>query len=885
MPVRLLLVTLAAGLIALALFFGLPGLGGEGVASEREAYETFLNEHPYANRTPITRDELKAIPKKDRPDLAAEQQFLLTMDPDTRTIPIERLYEANRIATSLKRGAGSSLVIEEWEERGPTNVGGRTRALLFDPNDAEGKKFWAGGVAGGLWYTHDITEPDSVWYPVDDFWANLAVSSIDYDPANTQVFYVGTGEGWFNVDAVRGGGLFKTEDGGETWTQLESTTGSEFQYVQKVAVHPVTSDVYAGTREGGLRRSQDGGQTWEMVLGSGNGATSRVADVEIDSEGRIYAAFGIFSTDGIYASDTGDVGTWTKISSNPGFPASGFQRIEMTIAPSNENVLYAVTQATNSGAGGIYRSDDAGATWTTVALPTNADPGIGSDFTRGQAWYDLSIAVLPDDPDHLFVGGIDLHKSTNGGTSWSQVSHWYGGFGFPEVHADQHAIAFRPGSPTEAVFSHDGGITYTANADAAQPTWVNRNYGYNVTQFYAGAIHPGEDSNVMLAGAQDNGTQRYSQPGASTTQEVYGGDGAYTFIDQDQPGLAIASYVYNRYYRSGNGGVTFPVTLLNENSGSFINPADYDDREDILYTNRSGANFYRVTGILGSPSATQIPISMGTAATHLRVSPYAPEGTSTVFLGTGAGRIFKVSNAQAENLNDIEIEELNTPWPAMAISSIEIGTSENQLLVTSSSYSRVSVWETLDGGQTWANREGNLPDIPVRWGLYHPDVPGVALVATEAGVWETTDLGSPTPTWTPSPGFPTVSTYMLQLRASDNMVMAATHGRGVYTARFRADVVSSEDAATTPQAHALSAAYPNPFADRATFTLRLDDAQRVRVELYDVRGRQVALIHDGPLAASEHRFEIDGAGLAAGTYLYVASGERFRDEGRVTLVR
>src|SRR5690606_30626021 len=149
----------------------------------------------------------------------------------------------------------------------------------------------------------------------------------------------------------------------------------------------------------------------------------------------------------------------------------------------------------------------------------------------------------------LYVGGIDLHKSTNGGASWSQVSHWYGGFGFPEVHADQHAIAFRPGFPTEAVFSHDGGITYTADADATQPTWVNRNNNYNVTQFYAGAIHPNEGSNVMLAGAQDNGTQRFSQPGAHATQEVYGGDGAYTFIDQDQPALSIASYVYNRYYR------------------------------------------------------------------------------------------------------------------------------------------------------------------------------------------------------------------------------------------------------------------------------------------------------------------------------------------------
>ena len=518
-------------------------------------------------------------------------------------------------------------------------------------------------------------------------------------------------------------------------------------------------------------------------------------------------------------------------------------------------------------------------------MPDDADPGVGAEFTRSQAWYDLSLGVDPNDANTLFIGGIDLFRSNDAGASWTQVSHWYGGFGFPEVHADQHAVVYKPGSSDEVVFSHDGGVTYTADALADQPTWVNRNEGYNVTQYYSGALGPLEGSNFMLAGAQDNGTQRYFQEGFGYTSEANGGDGGYTFIDQDQPNYAIASTVYNNFRLSTNGGISFSTTLLNEGSGSFINTADYDDRENILYTNRSGSNFWRVKDVTSTRVAQQIPYAIGGTATALRVSPYAPEGTSTLFVGTSSGRLFRATNAGADDPGEIELEELESPWPGQSVSCIEIGESEDQLLVTFSNYGRVSVWESLDGGTTWFDREGDLPDMPVRWALYHPTAAGVAIIATEAGVWETTNLGAEEPRWTPSPSFPTVSTYMLQWRASDNQVMAATHGRGVFTAFWDANVVSNEGDASDPDAVELTAAYPNPFVDRTQFSLRLDDAQNVRVEVYDLRGRRVAVLHDGLLSASEHRFEVEAAGLAAGTYLYVAAGETFQDEGRVTLVR
>ena len=880
---RFTLVALAVGLSALALFFLRPS---DDALSEREAYEQMLAEHPYTQRAPMTREEIKALPKKDRPDLAAEQNFLLTMDPETGDIPIERLFEANRRATDYKRSGGGPLVTGEWEERGPSNIGGRTRAVMFDPNDPEQKKVWAGGVAGGLWFTDDITDEDAEWFSVNDFWSNLAVASIAYDPTDTDVFYVGTGEGWFNFDAVRGGGIFKSEDGGATFEQLASTANSAFWHAQDLVVHPATGDVYAATREGGVQRSQDGGATWTKVLGTGAGSTNnRSADLEIASDGTLYATVGIFNPGGLYKSTTGDADDWVEISENPGFPSSGVFRVELAIAPSDPSILYVATHQSNTnGLGPVYRSDDAGDTWAQVG--TLSHPQF-SEPSNGQAWYDLILAVAPEDPDVVLLGTVDLHRSGDGGATWELVSSAYGVSGEPYVHPDHHNIVFRPGFPTEAVFSHDGGIDYSTNATDAQPAYLNRNNGYNVTQYYAGAIGPEADSELMLAGAQDNGTQRFDDEGINDALSVRGGDGAFAFIDQDQGVIAIASSQFNRYGRSTNGGFSFPTTLINEASGSFINPADYDDRENVLYTNRDASTLYRVTGIDES-SPVLATIDGGnrgffSTPTHLRVSPYAPEGSSTLFVGTSAGRIFRVVNA------DITpgIQEVSTTFLTTgSISCIEIGENEDHLLVTFSNYGRVSVWETTDGGESWVDKEGNLPDMPVRWAVYNPTNRNAVLLATESGVWETLNFDAEEPTWTPAPGFPTVRTDMLQWRASDNRVMAATHGRGVFTATFLDNPVSTEDDAVVAETHTLEAAYPNPFAERASFALRIAEPQDVRVEVYNTLGQRVATLHDGPVpAGTPQRFTIDGRDLASGTYHYVVTGDRFRDEGRVTLVR
>ena len=188
----------------------------------------------------------------------------MTVDPSTLTVPSEKRYSIMKMVDSINAAsynAYTAISGVTWEERGPDNFGGRTRAVMFDPTDAANsyKKVWAAGVAGGLWYNYDVTSSATAWSKVNDFWANLAVTTIAYDPTDDSTFYVGTGEGWYNADAVRGQGVWKTEDAGQSWTQLTSTSGSAYYYIQKLVVTP-TGRVIVATRTN-LMYSDNGGSS------------------------------------------------------------------------------------------------------------------------------------------------------------------------------------------------------------------------------------------------------------------------------------------------------------------------------------------------------------------------------------------------------------------------------------------------------------------------------------------------------------------------------------------------------------------------------------------------------------------------------------------------
>ncbi len=813
----------------------------------RQAYEKALNKQ-YKKLTammPMEKEEAKAKGKEEKegdfPDRAAMQDFFMTMDPSIGRVPGERLYKAYK---QTKLNEKSTNAIIQWNNVS-SDMGGRTRSLLWDPNDATHRKVWAGAVTGGLWYNNDVTLASSPWVSVDDFWQGLSVSSIASDPNNTQTMYVGTGEAQtaiiiYRESSGRGVGIYKSTNGGTNWTLLPST--SQFAYVTDVKVRNenglsviyagVVSGIYhganqAGSPTGGLYRSIDGGLTWTQVLPNMAGLATpyAVADIEFTADGRIFIGT-MPNIDGvggatILYSDAGTPGSWTINSTYNTLISGGTDyylpgRIMLATAPSDANVVYAIvaagyTDGWNKFEGKyVLRSSNKGLTWNEVTYPADYN---GRNWAY-LAWHAFDICVDPTNANTVFIGGLDLFRTTDGGQNWLLLTDWaqmYNGGGPTYVHGDQHAIAYRPGSNTEMIFGCDGGVFYTAAATALAPYFQERNKNYSSLQFYTCDIDPMQSSQALLGGLQDNGTLLYSGSPFTITDMVSGGDGAYAFFDQDETGMFITSYYYNVYFTM-NGGSLLNY-IADYQSGLFVNPSDYESKHNTIYANACDPfntthvdELLRITDVEGGYNGMFIPLNTGTTVpySHVKVSQHSTLFNTMLFIGTQSGRLFKVTNANSTPV----VSEIGDPsFPNAAISCVAIGGSNDTLMVTFSNYGVPSIWQTFNGGVNWQSIENNLPDMPVRWAIYHPGNSNQALIATETGVWSCGNLHNSNPWWTPAvTGMANVRVDMLKIRNSDSKVVAASHGRGLFTGTFNLDPTSST---STVESSSFNV-YPNP---------------------------------------------------------------------------
>ena len=729
--------------------------------------------------------------KYDGPEQMAEFEFNRTKDPATGTVPTQRLIDALRYTDDLKAVLPFQLVsgYGNWVERGPTSdavgasngntransgvASGRIRAILVDAADATGKTVFIGAVDGGLWKTTDITASPATWTLINDFFTNMAITSICQDPTNPLIMYFGTGEGFYNADAVRGVGVWKSTDGGATWNQLPSSIG--YLRCTKI-VCDASGNVYLGDRNTGLLRSTNGGTSWTNITPAGAGIVT-VADIEVSSTGRMHVTIGLaanttcfyFYTDNPSTTNTAtSAGNWV-LPTTP-FSTTTKDRIELGCSG---NTLYALpSSSTTDNVATIYKSTDGGVTWAA----TGSTPA----FTSGQGWYCLAVDIDPSNTNNVIVGSLDCFKTTNGGTSWSQISTWVGTTPVNQyVHADQQIIKWYDNG-NKLLVGCDGGIHYSADKGA---TFRDRNVGLRIKQFYSVAIHP-STTNYFLAGAQDNGSHQFNNAGLSSTVEVTGGDGAFVHIDQDQPQYQFTSYVFNQYRRSTNSGANWTSVNLNTGTGQFINPTDYDDAANIMYCGDAAGSYRRWTNPqTGATSATPgVTVFNGNSVTAITVSPYT---ANRVYFGTtndvGTTRLTYVDNAHTGGAPTGT--NISTGLPTNTTTScIATGTNDNNLMVSYSNYGVANVWVSTDGGTSWTNIDGNLPDMPVRWCMFAPGTANTkAIIATEAGVYLTQQINGASTVWIPSPTFPTVRTDMLQYRPVDGLIAAATHGRGLWT--------------------------------------------------------------------------------------------------------
>ena len=787
---------------------------------------------------------------------------------DWRSKAMEEIKTNELLKGTLKKSASLN-----WTELGPNNIGGRIRSIVINPHNSQ--IIFAGSVSGGVWKS---TDGGNSWKPVKDQMENLAVCSMAIDPVHPDTIWAGTGEGFFNYDAIRGEGIFRTTDGGNTWVQLDSTKNEKFYYVNKLAYDKNTSTLWAATRKG-LYRSTDAGKTFKTRIYGRNNGNVHCTDLEISNSNpsAIFAAFGLFNQSVIVRSTDGGV-TFSQNHSE-----KGYGRIELAISPSNPNVIYASLMDLNTdGIGKFLKSTDNGDTWTPVLVPGPAYSGY-DNYAGAQGWYDNILAVNPSDSNSVFAGGIDLWKSTDGGSSWNQISNWYRANGYQYIHADFHAIAFDPNNSNVVYVGTDGGIFKSTDGGAS---WVVKNNNLDVTQFYYGTTSP--DCGTYYGGSQDNGTIK--SDGSASWYPILNGDGGAVEVSADNPQIVYLEYVNLAIFKSYNGGTTIDKSMNGIPTGSgfwdgttdrtlFISPFIMDPNNSATLL----AGTYRVWettnggSYWNSISSDLTGDGNGKSGAKISTLAIAPGNSNVIYAGCSNGVV------QVTTDNGGSWTNISSGLPDLYCTRIAVFKDHPETAVASfSGFSNgEKVYKTTNYGNTWTNISGDLPNVPVNAVLIYPASDKIIIAGTDLGVFVTLDGGT---AWNRmNEGMANVPVFDLDYCAKNDLIFAATHGRGMFKASA-SPLTSVESNPIENISFKLEQNYPNPFglasASRkpvTTIAYNLKTSGNVKLVVFDLLGRRAKTLVSGFEQRGRHKVEFNASGLPSGAYFYrLESGGHFQ---------
>ncbi|HEX9826012.1 MAG TPA: hypothetical protein VGA80_05390, partial [Flavobacteriaceae bacterium] len=521
-------------------------------------------------------------------------EYYRQVNPLTGEIPKEeKLLEFDRSKKAkLKTNSSSRTIETTFINRGPTNFGGRTRALVIDRSDNTGNTIIAGGVSSGVFRT---TDGGASWTKVSSNDEIHNVTAIVQDPRSgfESTWYYGTGESIGNSASLSGSsylgqGIWKSTNGGVTWTQMPSTASSQtsydsyFDFIFKLAVHPITGDLYAAVAGALLR--YDG--SWHIEKENGSITPSKHTDVVIASDGRVYASFSgkcDSSIEGVWTKNP-STGIWSRINTTPGpdftpennpsdNKENGVGRVVLALAPSNENKLYILFDTglvSDCDAplieAELWMWDQSITTFTDYSskLPDETGCSEGNDPFAIQGGYDLVVSVKPDNENFVVIGGTNAYKIGNittdssflriGGyrTSTSYFPYGYDTDPGDEHHPDIHAMVFDfdPNRTSVLYTGTDGGVHKTTNVIAGVVSWTSLNNNYQTLQYYHVAIDPLAGEDRFIGGTQDNGTTAggtdFGMPDTVTQTKIWLGDGVSVGISRDD---ACVPFFYG--YQSG----------------------------------------------------------------------------------------------------------------------------------------------------------------------------------------------------------------------------------------------------------------------------------------------------------------------------------------------
>ena len=716
----------------------------------------------------------------------------------------------DQVQAALRSGAlkpaPRSIAGDTWQPIGPTSMvwgaltfSGRVSAIAAHPTDPN--TVYAGTANGGVWKT---TDGGSSWTPLTDSQKSLAIGSITIDPSNPNRIYAGTGEAADGCGGYFGSGILRSDDAGATWSLLgEADFGGTS--VAKIVVHPTAPNTLwavnaqgaagfvctadPGTDTYGVRKSTDGGTTWTLVLGTAQtGVTSYAYDLVLDptNPNVLYAAVG---GSGVWKTTNGGT-SWSKLSG--GLPVSSLGRVDLAMSPANSQTLYAVFErATAHTQLGTWKTTNGGSSWTALppvpvgdvcmTTPLKDICTYASAPNYGFCDYALYVEVAPSGT--VYLGGVGLWRSTDGGASWLNACS-------AESHVDQHAAAFSPGGRVWT--GSDGGVF---RSDDGGVTWQNRNTGLMTAQFYPGAsLHPVR-AGAALGGTQDNGTQRYS--GVPGWTLAYTGDGAYTAYDSSDPDhVWYVSTEYLQIFKTVDDGANVaPATNGLTDAGSLVaatfiapfaicpsNPQQLIAGSDNVWRTTNGAQLWQ--------SNSPDPLA-GTLQT-IQSLAYSPSDTAcnTYFAGMTYGRLYRTTAGGGQT----GWTNVTGALPVVGVSDIAIDPVDgNTAYVALTGFGTPHVYKStnaLAGAPVWTAISAGLPDIPVNAIVLDPDDRNVLTIGTDAGIFRSVDAGT---TWSPfANGLPNAPVYDLVANGSTGSLVAFTYGRGAY----RLAVSCSSD--TTP---------------------------------------------------------------------------------------
>lgn len=811
----------------------------------------------------------------ENPQARLDYELAMIKDPQTgKPIPDHRKKEIQFIEKSKKSNFASKVETQNWRSLGPINVGGRTRGFQMDVLDRE--TLLAGSVNGGVWKSEDFGQS---WKRTSGLLQNMDVTSLVQDtrPGKENTWYYGTGElrgntGRSGSALVRGDGIFKSTDNGESWESLSATAGgissvfnNQFQYIWNLAVNTSRSDIneVIAATYGGILRSIDGGQTWEVVLGENlnNQALDLntenapfYTDIHITNDGKYFATLSsvsvqnIYQDFGFYYSEDGI--NWQEITPQ-NFPPQTERTVISTAK--NENIAYFLTTFDDNDF--LWKLDFTNGAFDWTNLTANIpefDVDQGEFDTQGS--FNMLVAIDPENTNIVYLGGTNLYRSTDGFTT-DRNTNWIGGYTpeggaarYENHHPDQHVLRFLPENPNVLLSVNDAGVFITQDAAADEVAWSPLNNGYITTQFYTVAMQKDDDNDFIIGGLQDNGT--YIRPNSPRPiwSRFFGGDGAFCYITKE-----------NRYwYFSFQNSRIFRVTVRNSdlsvtgfarvdpvNGGDgaidylFINPFIIDPQEENVMYLAGGDRIWRNDNLEQIPVGSNDPATRNWNQLNNSVTVESTGGSITrfdgqvtaldiakeeigdkLYYGTSSGKLFKIRNPRTNISQVDDITSVEFPLEGY-IANITVNEDNPQeVLVVFSNHNVRSLFRSTNGGSSFQHISGNLEENndgsgngpSVRWVEVAPlaDGSNKYFVGTSAGLFSTDQINGDNTIWVQE-GADVIGNAVIRMmdyRPFDGRLVVATHGNGVFETAIENQKLPANQ--TGEFGFGIESIYPNP---------------------------------------------------------------------------